>query len=219
MGDPAPPDPIANDIEITLPLAKETPYVTAFAPADPTDSRALLEWRSKYDAPEAQRGIRFEALYMAVLFALVPVLMILLWLEYPRTWFAISQQKYHPIEHYGLAWLSGLLGGTVLDVKWLYHSVARQIWHLDRRLWRLFIPHVSGATAFAVTALIGSGMIRVFDARTVDSLPLVIGLGFLVGYFSDFAIAKLFELAETLFGASRTPKTELRRGITAKSSR
>jgi hypothetical protein len=31
----------------------------------------------------------------------------------------------------------------------------------------------------------------------------VIGLGFLVGYFSDSAIAKLTEVAETLFGTVR----------------
>jgi hypothetical protein len=32
---------------------------------------------------------------------------------------------------------------------------------------------------------------------------LVVGLGFLVGYFSDSAIAKLTEIAETLFGTTR----------------
>ncbi len=218
MGDPAPPaDP--SDGCLTPAESAGTPKVTSFAPADPTDNRRLLEWRSKYEEPGAQRGIRTEALYMAGLLFIVPVCMLVLWLEHPKAWFTISEQKYHPIQHYGLAWLSGVLGGTVLDVKWLYHSVARQIWHLDRRLWRLFIPHVSGATAFAVVALIGSGMIRVFDQRTVESLPLVIGLGFLVGYFSDFAIAKMFELAETLFGASRTRKTVERRGAGRKSPR
>src|ERR1700738_4660384 len=101
MGDAAALVPDPNDDGIDRP---EAPKETAFAPADPTDNRGLLEWRSKYYEPEAQRGIRFEALYVAGLFIVVPVCMLLLWLEYPRAWLAISEQKYHPIEHYGLAW-------------------------------------------------------------------------------------------------------------------
>ncbi len=52
-------------------------------------------------------------------------------------------------------------------------------------------------------ALISSGMLRVFDPQAPQSRSLVIAIGFLVGYFSDSAAAKLSEIAETLFGASR----------------
>lgn len=68
----------------------------------------------------------------------------------------------------------------------------------------MFTPHISGGLAFAVTALIASGVFRIFDLKAMDSHPGVVGLGFLVGYFSDSAIAKLYEVAETLFGTSRS---------------
>jgi hypothetical protein len=129
--------------------------------------------------------------------------MLTLWLELPRVCITISDQKYRPILKYGLAWLGGTLGGTLFDAKWLYHSVAKKLWHLDRRLWRLFTPHISGGLAFAVIALVSSGLFRIFDHTATNSNALVVGLSFLVGYFSDSAIAKLTEIAETLFGTTR----------------
>lgn len=113
---------------------------TDFAPANPTDNRKLLEWQSKYTDPTPQFWIRIEAIYLAMLFILVPATMLLLWLEYPKNWFHIPDPKYRVLFLYGLAWLGGTFGGTLFDIKWLYHSVARQIWHMDRRLWRLFTP-------------------------------------------------------------------------------
>lgn len=140
---------------------------------------------------------------MAVLLLAIPLSILLLWLDYPKNWFALTDQKYKPILKYGIAWLSGVLGGTLFDVKWLYHCVARQIWHKDRRLWRLFTPHISGGLAFVMVALISSPLLRIFDRQAVESLPLVVGVAFLVGYFSDNALAKLGETAETLFGSRR----------------
>lgn len=178
--------------------------IPEFAPPDHSDGgRKLGEWRSKYTEPGAQKGILCEAYYLAVLLLGAPIALTLLWLEYPKYLFGISDQKYKPILVYGIAWLSGLLGGTLFDVKWLYHSVAQQIWHLDRRLWRVFTPHISGGLAFAFIALISSGAFRIFDRNAVESLSLVVGVAFLVGYFSDSAVAKLTEIADTLFGASR----------------
>jgi len=156
-----------------------------------------------YTDPEAKSAIRIEAGYLAALLLAAPAAILTLWLDYPKSWFSISGEKYPAIVKYGLAWLSGTLGGTLFDVKWLYHSVARRVWHLDRRLWRVFTPHISGGLAFAVLALVSSGLVRIFDSKAVDSLPVVVGLAFLVGYFSDGAIAKLSELARTIFGASR----------------
>jgi hypothetical protein len=97
-----------------------------------------------------------------------------------------------------------MLGGTLFAIKWLYHVVAKELWNLDRRLWRLFTPHISGGLAFAVIALVSSGILRMFDAEALSRNSVVVGLGFLVGYFSDSAVAKLTEISEALFGTSRT---------------
>ena len=176
--------------------------VAAFAPSDPLDGRPPLDWESKYDK-RAKIAIRCEACYLGVLLAIVPVGMLVVWLEGPRAWLFIPSAKYPTFSRFSISWLSGTLGGTLFAVKWLYHSVARRIWHLDRRLWRLFTPHISGGLSFSVFALVTSGILRVFDRTALHSMPAIVGVGFLVGYFSDSAVAKLSEVAETLFGASR----------------
>lgn len=182
----------------------DRPKVAAFGQVDPTDNRELGDWRSKYTEPEAQRGIRAEAAYVGILLLLVPVLMLLFWLGYPKSWLRLDDARYAILLRYSLAWLAGVLGGTLYDAKWLYHTVARQLWHLDRRIWRLFTPHISGGLAFVLVSLVASGVLRIFDRRAIESNAMVVGIGFLVGYFSDSAIAKLAEVAETLFGTSRS---------------
>lgn len=183
-----------------------------FAPVDPTDGRELLEWRSRYPK-DAKKSLRSEAIYLASLLFLTPLLMVILWLEYPKHNLSLSDEKYESLLRYSLAWLGGVLGGTLFDLKWLYHSVARQIWHLDRRLWRVFTPHISGGLAFAVIALISSGMFRILDRQATESRALVVGVAFMVGYFSDSAIAKLAEIADTLFGVTRA-KEKHKEGVT-----
>lgn len=185
---------------------------TSFAPWDPLDGRVVSEWRSQYSDPTARNGIRTESWYLGVILALIPLAMLAFWLEWPKAWIGISDAKYDPVMRYSLAWLGGTLGGTLFSIKWLYHSVARRVWHLDRRLWRLFTPHISGGLAFAVVALISSGLVRIFDEAAVHSSAMVVGTSFLVGYFSDSAIAKLSELADTLFGESRARIKRLRPG-------
>jgi Na+/serine symporter len=57
--------------------------------------------------------------------------------------------------------------------------------------------------AFGVIALISSGMLSIFDSHAIASNTLNVAVGFMVGYFSDSANAKLTEIADTLFGVSR----------------
>lgn len=180
---------------------KELDRVPGFAPDDPTDGRAPLDWQSKYP-PEALGQIRKEAVYLAGLLLLIPAVMLLFWLGYPNRWLKLTDDAYGSVVKYVLAWLGGTLGGTLYDIKWLYHVVARRVWHVDRRLWRLFTPHISGGLAFAMIALVSSGILRIFDTQATQSRSLVVAVAFLVGYFSDKAVAKLSEIAETLFGAS-----------------
>jgi hypothetical protein len=184
-------------------VTTEEPSLSDFGQSDPTDGRNLLDWESKYP-PKAHAAILNEAVYLTVLLVLVPILMWMLWLDYPKWWMRIPDQKYPAIQKYGFAWLAGTLGGVLFDIKWLYHTVARKLWHIDRRLWRFFTPHISGALAFAVLALVASGAVKIFDSRATNSRQLIVGFGFLIGYFSDSAAAKLSDVAETLFGTSRS---------------
>jgi hypothetical protein len=176
---------------------------SGFGQADPTDGRKPYEWKSKYEDPTARKEILKEAVYVGFLLFAFPALMLVLWLDLPKYRLHLSDHKYRILLKYSFAWLAGSLGGVLFDLKWLYHTVARGSWHMDRRLWRFFTPHISGGLSFFVLALVASGGLRIFDSIATNSLSLVVGLGFLVGYFSDSAIAKLTEVAETLFGTVR----------------
>lgn len=187
----------------------QTGQLPGFGQSDPTDNRKLLDWKTKYQDPDAQREIRFEARYLAGLLGACPVLLVLLWLRIPESAQWISSEIYRPVLKFGSAWVAGTLGGTLFDIKWLYHSIARQRWHLDRRWWRLFTPHVSGALAFAAVAIISSDILRILDKTATNRMSTVVGIAFLVGYFSDSSIAKLSEIAETLFGTSRSKEKHL----------
>jgi hypothetical protein len=188
---------------------KQRGSASAFGQADPTDNRDPYEWQSKYDDPRAKKEIWYEAFYLGILLFGLPAFMVISWLGYPKHLFNLTDEQYRPLLKYTFAWTSGSLGGVLFDVKWLYHVVARGLWHQDRRLWRIFTPHISGALSFFVLALVASGGLRIFDSKATNSLSLVIGLGFLVGYFSDSAIAKLSDLAETLFGTIRAKEKHL----------
>lgn len=169
----------------------------AFAPNDPLDGRELGGWKSRYP-DTARKQIASEARYVGFLLVIVPALIVGFHLDFFRTVnISVALKKY------SYAWLGGTLGGILFSIKWLYHSVARNLWNEDRLLWRVFTPHISGALSFSFVALISSGLISLFSANAIDKNSGVIGLSFLIGYFSDSAIAKLTEVANTIFGATR----------------
>ncbi len=165
-----------------------------------TDEREPLDWKTRYE-PDAQKQISGEAIYLGVLFFGTPVAIIALWLEGLR--FGISPERYSTLCHYGYAWLAGTFGGTMFSIKWLYHAVARAYWNRDRRLWRIFCPHLSGGLAFAFFTLAVSGLVKMVDITTLQKPAAIVACSFLVGYFSDSAIGKLKEVADTLFGTHR----------------
>lgn len=171
-----------------------------FAPSDPTDSRECGEWETRYPVA-AKKQIRLEASYLAVHFA-VPLLTVFVLAIYADSDADLLIATKETIRWPQLlfAYLGGVLGGTLNSMKWLYHSVAKNIWNLDRRLWRFFTPHLSGGLAFAVVVLLGSGLLVIIDRQTMLSVWVSLGVGFLVGFFSDSATAKLSEIARTLFG-------------------
>lgn len=171
-----------------------------FAPSDPTDSRACGEWDTRY--PDAAKThIRQEASYLAAHLAtvLLTVFVLTIYSDEHASFLTVTKDTIRWPQLL-FAYLGGVLGGTLNAMKWLYHSVAKNIWNLDRRLWRFFTPHLSGGLAFAVVILLGSGLLVIIDRQTMLSVWVSFGVGFLVGLFSDSATAKLAEVAQTLFG-------------------
>ncbi len=168
-----------------------------------TDDRQPLEWKSRY-GDDARKQIRYEAVYLGIMFFVLPALIAALWLECFR--FGMVAEKYSTFCRYGFAWLAGTLGGTMFSIKWLYHAVARAYWNHDRRLWRFFCPHLSGGLSFAFFTLAVSGLVKTIDVSTLHKPAAIVACSFLVGYFSDSAIGKLREIAEILFGTRRESK-------------
>jgi hypothetical protein len=165
-----------------------------------TDGRAQLDWKSKYDA-DALSEIYFDAKYIAFLLLLALVLIFLTWRGTAYAFLAsgCASCSAATFNKYSYFFIGGLLGGVLFAVKYLYKVVARQYWNMDRRLWRLFSPLLSGGLALVVGALIDSGVLGL--TVKVASGAAYFSYGFITGYFADRAIDKLQEVAETVFGA------------------
>lgn len=177
-----------------------------WAPGDYTDGRARGDWKAFYP-PEARKWIRIEAIYLvAVFFACLAGVFYVVYslCRLPETAAAavIEDQKCAPFLAYLGAWIAGMLGGCSFGIKWMYHSVAKRIWHEDRRLWRFLSPHLSGVVSLFMVFLVSSGLLQLFDKNFLQRWIAVIAFSFLVGYFSDKALAKMAEVADTLFGAT-----------------
>jgi hypothetical protein len=129
------------------------PEDPGFAPEDYTDGRKLGEWRSRYD-DEARACIRWEASYLTLVFVVVVIGIFLVWWGYPQKVLGLADQRSIVFARHCLAALSGVFGGVLFGMKWLYHGVAKQIWNLDRRWWRYFTPVISGGLAFTMVLVI-----------------------------------------------------------------
>ncbi|HKF83610.1 MAG TPA: hypothetical protein VKB23_11685 [Solirubrobacterales bacterium] len=171
-----------------------------FAPTDLTDGREEKNWRSRYQERWCRFQICAEALYLLVLLYGSAFLLLLVWLETPQSWLDVSDDQYATFQVYAYAWLGGLLGGTLFAVKWLYHTVGKGIWNADRLPWRIFIPHLSSAFSFGLIAIITSSIFPVLNQELVRQGAAVVGLSLILGYFSDFTVARLYRLAENLLG-------------------
>ncbi|MDH5611289.1 MAG: hypothetical protein OEY66_02375 [Gammaproteobacteria bacterium] len=180
----------------------DTPNKTtySFGSSDPSDGRKKLEWESRYPK-EALKIIRIEATTLAILLTVTIILIFLIWCG------AISNliqdccenANISTLKQYSYFALSGLLGGTIFSIKYLYHAVARGTWHIDRQLWRFLTPLMSLGVAFIVGALVHADLLG--DPH--PSAAASISIGFIAGYFSDNAIAKMYEIANVFFGTNK----------------
>ena len=97
---------------------------------------------------------------------------------------------------------SGCVGGTAFALKWLYHSVAKDIWNADRLIWRLVVPGLSGVFAVFVAFMVAAGIVPFLSTGAFDQFYRALGTGFFLGYFSDNVLAKLQRLANQWFGVA-----------------
>lgn len=106
-----------------------------------------------------------------------------------------------------LFWLStgtaGLLGGTVMTLKWHYHCVAKKLWHADRRVWRITTPLLSAVVSLFVVMLLVSDIVSVISVETVNTPIGGPALAFLLGLFSDNILAALQNFAVRTIGTLR----------------
>lgn len=167
--------------------------------SDLTDDRPKGDWDSKYDI-NAQKGIRWEKKYIIILLVCCLVIPLIFGIVSNRCFWGFTCD-FDNLKKYIFAWFGGTLGGTLFSLKWLVHSVAKNTWNIDRRMWRIFTPHLSGVLAFIIILLVNSEIFKLIDIKTL-SIHKCYGIGFLVGYFSDNAIGKLTEIAQVLFGSS-----------------
>ena len=165
-----------------------------------TDDRGLYVWESGYPEP-ARKEIRFDAWIVGTVMAATLVLLLLTWRGDLYGWLAAGCEtcQRSQFDRYAYFYLGGQLGGILFGVKYLYKVVARGRWSVDRRLWRFFSPFLSGGLALAIAALTESGVLGLTTRSSGGSA--FFSIGFIAGYFADNALAKMQEIAETVFGS------------------
>jgi hypothetical protein len=187
-------------------------------PLDVIDNRPYGQWRSRYPQ-ELHPLIRNEAIYLTLSAVGCLVLAWAAWVQlhgafdrYQGNWAAVWRLTAKP----ALSFAAGGLGGTLFGYKWLYHAVAKGMWHLDRRLWRIFTPVISAILAASFVALVSADVFRLLNKDVVQTLPGLYGVSFLVGYFSDITIGKLNEVAQVLLGQQVDRRTQPDRSAEAR---
>jgi len=178
------------------------PRPADFAPADYSDGRSAGEWATQYPT-HATKAMYYEVAYLIALLTVSIVLMIAIWLGTPQRWLEISQGPSLALTRYCVAFLSGIVGGVLISIKWLYHSIPKKLWHQDRRWWRYLMPIVAGGLGFTFVVIARSRLFGIFDPDLVRSTARASAVALLVGLFSDSALAKLTEIAESLFGPTK----------------
>lgn len=189
----------------------------ASPPGDPppqkklTDGRDTGAWRSVYP-PCARAWIYIELVYL--LFLMIGGVVTVALCAVSRVPVeALPILPYRPFgaDHGVLFWLSvgasGVLGGTVMTLKWHYHCVAKKLWHADRRVWRITTPLLSGVVSLFVVMMFASDIVSIISLAAVTTPIGGMALAFLLGLFSDNILAALQNFAVRTIGTLRDIKT------------
>jgi hypothetical protein len=175
--------------------------------ADYTDGRAPYDWQSKFPA-EARKYICREALILAITLV-ISICATSIALAFSGSSCLMAFPTLGPNVSANIdprmvvLFFCGAVGGTTFSIKWLIHAVAKGSWHLDRQLWRLFVPLVGGVYACAVLTLLDSGMILGRAGDVSRGIAGTASMGFLIGYFSDGVSGLLTNIANAVFGTVR----------------
>lgn len=171
------------------------------------DGRPVGSWASRYPRP-AWVQITVELIYLSAI--LIACLLVVIDPALSKS--DLSAQTGSYISYFGgleirstaLKWVSlgvsGLVGGTVFSLKWLYHSVAKGVWSRDRILWRFVVPLNSATVALFTGFLFASGAVPFLKDESLDSPLMAASFGFIFGYFSDSILAALQNFAQRIFG-------------------
>lgn len=183
------------------------------------DERERFYWETRYPSPVAQRLIFREAVYVVVVVFIALLGLCITWhgglvALVSGTCTGCDGETFRK---YLYLFISGLLGGALFGLKYLYKVVARGWWNQDRAIWRYTSPWLSAGLALAIGALAEAGIFG-FATNSANSSAAFVSLGFIVGYFADKASGKMQEVAETLFG--HPAPTNLKKGeVTVKDGR
>ena len=176
-------------------------------PKELDDSRDVGEWASRFRW-HAWCQISIELIYLVILLTAGSVALLDAALtlpnatDIPGTY--VSPLLGLKIKAFALKWIAlwiaGLLGGTVFDLKYLYHSVAKGLWNCDRLLWQLIVPFNSAVVALFTGFLVSSGAVPFLRSEAFDTALPNLAFGFIFGYFSDNILAALQNFAKKIFG-------------------
>ena len=171
---------------------------------DATDGRKRYQWTTGYP-PEALTEIRWESIYLLFVFLFSLSLIFATWMGWIASLLLLTPEQAITLKKYAYCAASGMLGGVTFGIKYFYRVVARGYWHQDRRIWRLMSPLIAMTVALIIGTMIDASLIA---TREPTSGAAVLSIGFLVGYFADKAIAKMYEIANVIFGPIATKKAD-----------
>ncbi|MGR4895406.1 hypothetical protein ACIPR8_09040 [Stenotrophomonas sp. LARHCG68] len=171
------------------------------------DERERFHWETRYPDKTARKLILIESVFVVCIIMLALIGLLVTWHGGIIDFVQSTCEGCGPgtLRKYMYMFFSGLLGGSMFGLKYLYKVVARGYWNQDRAIWRYTSPLLSAGLALATGALTDAGIFG-FATSSAGSSSSFVALGFIVGYFADRASGKMQEVAETLFGAHPSQK-------------